>query len=158
MTMTISSPAFPNENRIPTAYTCDGDRFLSPPLTFDGIPENTASLVLIVEDPDVPEELIPTGLFTHWVVFNIPPDATGFFEGGYVGTLGANSRNEFRYTGPCPPPEYEPSEHRYFFKLFALDVLLDLPEDASVDDVEEAMTGHLIEKAELLGRYKRVQD
>ena len=154
--MNISSSAFQNAERIPEKYTCDGERFLSPPLSITDIPEATQSLVLIVDDPDVPKVLRADGNFTHWIVFNISPTTTLINEGEVIGTLGINTRGESRYTGPCPPPEYEPSSHRYFFKLYALDTKLDLSEGASKEDIEAAMTDHIITTSELIGTYSRI--
>lgn len=141
---------------IPSKYTCDGERFLSPSLSISDVPEEAQSLLLIVDDPDVPKEIRDDGLFTHWMLFNIPPNTTEIPEGGgELGEHGSNTRGEARYTGPCPPPEYEPREHRYFFKLYALDTMLDIQQGASREEVEAAMGGHLIAQAELMGRYSR---
>ncbi len=108
-----------------------------------------------MDDPDVPTAIRPDGNFTHWVVFNIPASATSIDEGELIGVQGANTRGESRYTGPCPPPEYEPSTHRYFFMLYALDVMLNLSEGATKDEVLEALDGHVIETAELMGVYSK---
>lgn len=153
--MKIESPEFESGARIPTAYTCDDNRTLSPPLAFDDVPEDAQSLALIVEDPDVPKALREDETFTHWVLFNIPPETLVIPEGGTVGTSGANTRNEARYTGPCPPPEYEPTTHRYLFKLYALDTVLELETGASKEDVESAMQNHILDRAELMGTYSR---
>ncbi len=153
--MQITSPAFENGERIPTKYTCDGDRLLSPELTFTGVPETARSLALIMDDPDVPKVLRPDGNFTHWVLFNIPPETTSIPEGGTIGTAGVNGTGETGYRGPCPPPEYEPTMHRYFFKLYALDTKLDLPEGATKEEVEAAIEGHALATAELYGTYSR---
>ena len=155
MALTLTSTAFENNEKIPAKYTCDGDRFLSPPLMVHGVPEEAKSLVLIMDDPDVPKELRPDGVFDHWVLFNIPPDTTELPEGAPLGTPGNNGRGEARYTGPCPPPEYEPKEHRYFFTLYALRSALDLPQGASKEQVLTALAPLLIEKIELVGRYSR---
>lgn len=153
--MQIESSVFKNSERIPEKYTCDGERFLSPPLSIKEVPEGAVSLVLIMDDPDVPSAIRSDGNFTHWIVFNIPASATSIDEGELIGIQGANTRGESRYTGPCPPPEYEPSTHRYFFKLYALDVMLDLSEGATKDEVLEALDGHVIENAELMGVYSK---
>ena len=154
--LTLTSSAFPNGGMIPAKYTCDGDRTLSPPLTIAGVPKGAKSLVLIMDDPDVPKQLRPEGVFDHWVVFNIPPDTTSIGEGGPVpGISGANGRGDAAYTGPCPPPEYEPSEHRYIFKLYALDSLLSLGTGATKKEVLDALASVRIEEAELVGRYSR---
>ncbi|HEX5774682.1 MAG TPA: YbhB/YbcL family Raf kinase inhibitor-like protein [Candidatus Paceibacterota bacterium] len=153
--MRLSSPAFEHEGAIPAKYTCDGEQFLSPPLEIDGVPEKALSLALIMDDPDVPKEVREDGLFTHWVVFDIPPRTVSVSEGENPGTLGANTRGEMRYTGPCPPPDYEPSEHRYFFKLYALDMKLELPLGSPRSAVERCLSAHQLAYAELMGRYKR---
>jgi len=153
--MQIESSVFKNSERIPEKYTCDGERFLSPPLSIKEVPEGAVSLVLIMDDPDVPTAIRPDGSFTHWVVFNIPASATSIDEGELIGVQGANTRGESRYTGPCPPPEYEPSTHRYFFMLYALDVMLNLSEGATKEEVLSALEGHAIDTTELLGVYSR---
>ncbi|HUY05620.1 MAG TPA: YbhB/YbcL family Raf kinase inhibitor-like protein [Candidatus Paceibacterota bacterium] len=153
--MQITSPAFEHGERIPQAYTCEGDRLLSPELAIDSVPEAAQSLVLIMDDPDVPKVLRPDGNFTHWVLFNIPPATTIIPEGGTLGTSGLNGTGDTGYRGPCPPPDYEPKTHRYFFKLYALDTMLDLPEGATKEDVEAAMSGHILTSAELVGTYSR---
>jgi Raf kinase inhibitor-like YbhB/YbcL family protein len=155
--MQIASSAFQNSERIPEKYTCDGEHFLSPPLSITNVPETAQSLVLIVDDPDVPKTLRADGNFTHWVVFNISPTISLIREGEVIGTLGTNTRGESRYTGPCPPTEYEPSTHRYFFKLYALDTTLDLEEGASKENVEDAVHNHIIATAEIIGTYSRIQ-
>jgi len=154
--MKIESPAFVDADRIPQSYTCDGDRLLSPALTISEVPEAAKSLALIVDDPDVPKAIRPDGHFTHWVVFNIPPDTESIPEGSKIGVHGANTRGNAEYSGPCPPPEYEPTTHRYIFTLYALDTMLDLPEGASKEEVESVMEGHTLETAELMGTYSRV--
>jgi Raf kinase inhibitor-like YbhB/YbcL family protein len=125
--MKITSSAFQNAERIPEKYTCDGDQFLSPPLHITGIPETAQSLALVMDDPDVPKAF-GHDTFTHWVLFNIPPSTSRIPEGETAGTPGVNTRGDARYTGPCPSSDYEPSIHRYFFKIYALDTMLDLPE------------------------------
>jgi Raf kinase inhibitor-like YbhB/YbcL family protein len=158
--MELTSSAFTHNGLIPSKYTCDAGN-TSVPLSIRNVPEGAGSLVLIATDPDIPEifkEQRGIEEFDHWTVFNIPP-ATAEIEEGVepAGVRGANGRGENKYTGPCPPPQYEPSEHRYFFTLFALDAMLDLPEGASRADVERAMEGHVLAEAELMGRYKRIQ-
>ena len=154
--MELTSSVFENGGKIPAKYTCDEDRLLSPPLSISGIPESTASLALIMDDPDVRKEKHPSGVFNHWVLFNIPPDTTEILEGRSVGTAGVNGRGEMGYRGPCPPPEYEPSEHRYIFRLYALDEVLNLPSGATKKEVLAAMEGHIIAITEFVGRYRRV--
>jgi len=159
MTLTLSSPAFEHEAKIPAAYTCDENRLLNPEIRWSGVPEGTQSLALISDDPDVPKVKRPDGVVDHWVIFNISPEVTGIPETDdytqHPGTAGTNTSGALGYMGPCPPPEYEPSEHRYFFKLFALDTKLDLPEGATKKEVLAALEGHVLAQAELMGRYKR---
>lgn len=154
-TMHITSSAFEDGALIPDLYTCDGNRTLSPALSFNNVPDGTVSLVLIMDDPDVPKALRPDGVFDHWILFNIPPETREIPEGGTAGVAGANGRGESAYTGPCPPPEYEPSEHRYFFKLYALDTTLVLFEGATKGEVQQAMEGHILSEAQYVGRYSR---
>ena len=143
--MKISSPAFAQEEAIPTQFSCDGDN-VSPELVWTGVPESTASLVLIVDDPDA-----PVGVWDHWILFNIAPETAGIPQGGTAGTDGSNSWDRTGYGGPCPPG----GTHRYFFKLYALDTTLDLPEGSYKGAIEEAMEGHILAYAELMGTYTR---
>ncbi len=145
--MTLKSPAFENNQPIPSKYTCDGTD-VNPPLTFSDIPYGTKSLVLIVDDPDSPSKD-----FTHWIVFNIEPYSTGFPE-NYTSsniTLGKNDFGKSAYGGPCP----NTGEHRYVFKLYALNTILLLQEGASKAEVLSNIQGYVIEQAELIGLYKR---
>jgi Raf kinase inhibitor-like YbhB/YbcL family protein len=144
----ISSSAFPANGPIPSKYTCDGQG-TNPPLTFASIPPKTKSLVLIVDDPDVPKDLMPTGVFDHWLIWDLPADSRGIAEG--EGKGGINGTGQAGYIGPCPPDR----EHRYFFKLFALDARLTGAKIANKADLERAMEGHVIQRAELIGRYQR---
>src|SRR5207247_8997789 len=123
--------------KIPSKYTCDGPS-VTPPLAFSGIPAKTQSLVLIVDDPDVPKNRMPAGVVDHWVVWDLPADSKGFAEG--AGTGGINSMGR-GYMGPCPPDR----EHRYFFKLYALDTKLTGAKIANKGDLEAAMKGHIVE-------------
>lgn len=142
--MKISSPNFQNNERIPEKYTCDGED-INPTIHIEDIPEGTKSLVLIVDDPDA-----PIGTWVHWVVFNIPP--TNLIEEDSVpGTEAMNNFERTSYGGPCPPS----GVHRYFFKVYALDTELSLTEDATKDNVEDAMTDHILGKGELIGVYSR---
>ena len=154
-TLTLTSSAFENGAFIPSRYTCDEERDLNPPLSIAGVPEGARSLALIMDDPDVPRALKPDGMFDHWVLFNIPPKTREIPESASTGVAGVNGAGKNAYTGPCPPTQYEPSQHRYFFKLYALDVMLGLPEGSSKADVEQAMAGHIMAQAELLGLYKK---
>jgi Raf kinase inhibitor-like YbhB/YbcL family protein len=150
--MNIMSDAFVNGDPIPKKYSCDG-RDTSPPLAWSGVPNGTRSLALIMEDPDAPR-----GLWTHWVLFNMPPDLTGLPEGTTAqdlpaGTVeGINSWKRAGYGGPCPPDR----EHRYYFRLFALDKTFDdLGTGTTREELLLAMQGHILQGAELMGRYER---
>jgi len=152
--MKLQSSEFENQSNIPSKYTCDGDN-VNPPLTISEVPESALSLVLLMDDPDVPKNIRPDGMWDHWVVYNMPPTTSSISENSIPdGTVGVNTRGTNEYGGPCPPDK----EHRYFFKLYALDTLLDLPKNSSKMDVEGAMEGHVIEKTELVGRYNRPQN
>jgi len=143
----LTSFAFKEGETIPQKYTCD-DRDLSPPLTWTGVPPGTESLVLIADDPDA-----PVGTWVHWVVFDLPPQMAELTEGkGVVGVNGINSWRRQGYGGPCPPPG---KPHQYFFKLYALDILLGLEAGASKVDVESAMQGHILAQGQLMGMYGR---
>lgn len=147
----IKSPAFENNGLIPAKYTCEGDN-INPPIEISGVPEEAKSLVLIMDDPDVPKNLRPDGMFDHWIVFNIEPTLNSIEEGTATpGIYGINGKGESGYIGPCPPDR----EHRYFFKLHALDVILPLAPGATKKEVETAMNGHTIESAELIGLYNK---
>ncbi|KKS37788.1 MAG: PEBP family protein [Parcubacteria group bacterium GW2011_GWD2_42_14] len=146
-TLILRSPAFGNGQPIPSKYTCDGED-MSPPIAIEQIPKGTASLVLIVEDSDA-----PNGTWDHWVVFNIPPSTTRIAEGEPpAGVQGRSSWNKTTYNGPCPPD----GEHRYVFKVYALDTLLQLSEQATKADVLEMMKGHILTTGELTGTYTRL--
>ena len=154
--MTLTSSAFENGGMIPAKYTCDGDRTISPPLEISGVPETVKSLVLIMDDPDVPKVLHANGVFDHWVVFNMPADTKMIPEGGPVpGIAGANGAKTNAYTGPCPPPQYEPSQHPYIFKLYALSAVLALSAGATKEEVLDALASVKLEETELIGRYSR---
>lgn len=144
--MKIKSLAFQPNGRIPKKYTGEGEN-VSPPLQFENIPEGTESLALIVDDPDA-----PMGTFDHWILWNIDPSRTKFSEGESEGIPGVNHYKENCYKGPMPPPG---PVHRYFFKLFALDTELNLKIGATKEELQDAMEGHIIEKAELIGTYSR---
>ena len=151
--LTLTSTAFESGDQIPIKYTCDGDN-VNPPLSISNVPAEAKSLVLIVTDPDIPasvKESRGIEVFDHWVVFNIPTTTTSLTENEEPGTTGDNTAGNSSYTGPCPPDR----EHRYFFRLYALDEELDLPAGATRLEVEEAMDGHIISQAELMGRYER---
>jgi Raf kinase inhibitor-like YbhB/YbcL family protein len=146
----VTSTAFPANGSIPSQYTCDGPG-TNPPLAFSGIPAKTQSLVLIMDDPDVPKNLVPSGVFDHWLIWDLPADSKGFAEG--AGKGGLNGMGQQGYIGPCPPDR----EHRYFFKLYALDTKLSSAKISNKKDLEAAMEGHVIERAELIGKYERTQ-
>jgi Raf kinase inhibitor-like YbhB/YbcL family protein len=143
--LTISSPAFENEKPIPEKYTCDGED-VNPPLSISDVPAEAKSLVLIVEDPDS-----PSGLWIHWLVWDIPANTTTIAEDSVPGREGLNTDRRHRYGGPCPPS----GTHRYFFKVYALDTKLGLLENSTKKDVEKAMRGHMIAQGELMGVYSR---
>lgn len=150
--MLLASPAFENGGKIPVEYTCDGSD-ISPELNISGIDPKAKSLVLIMDDPDVPEFVRKDRMWVHWVVFNIPPHTSRIPKNSQPhGTPGMNTGNQLKYQGPCPPDR----EHRYYFKLYALDTMLDLPRGATKENVEKAMDGHVTQKSELMGRYERI--
>lgn len=148
MQLKLTSSAFHNGLNIPKRYTCDGEN-LNPPLSIEGIPEHTESLALIVEDPDA-----PSGTFIHWLVWNISPQYDEIPENSYPPSSlqGLNDFGERGWSGPCPPPG---PEHRYLFKIYALDKILEIRKDASKVLLEQAMESHIIAQAELIGRYGR---
>ena len=144
--MKISSSAFEDNKAIPSEYTCDGAD-ISPPLSFSEIPNNTKSLALIMDDPDA-----SAGAWVHWLVWNIPANKTGFSEGENVTfPQGENDFGNFDYGGPCPPS----GVHHYYFKLYALDITLDLNTGSTKEQLESAMSGHIIEEAQLIGTCER---
>lgn len=148
--MKISSPRFENSKKIPKEYTCDGKN-ISPPLEISEVPKETKSLVLIMEDPDVPKDIRADRMWDHWILFNISPETKKIEEGQNIGKLGINTSNKISYQGPCPPDK----QHRYFFKLFALDIELNLNQGVTKKQVEETMKGHIIKEAVLIGLYER---
>ncbi len=157
MSLSITSPAFSNGDSIPSKYTCDaGEEMKSVPLSVCGIPSGAKSLAFIMHDPDAPPSLVPGGLVVHWVRYDLPAKDFSVAEGEDVpGIKGVSIRGD-GYISPCPPAQYEPSEHRYFFKIYALDTTtLGLPTGATKAEVEKAMGEHILEEAELMGRYKR---
>jgi len=115
-------------------------------------------MVLVMEDPDVPKNLRPDGLFVHWVLHAMPPDTKEIPENSWAGDTGLNGAGRDSYTGPCPPPQYEPREHRYFFRLYALDNTPIFDTTPTRDEVLAAIDGHVIESAELMGRYQRASE
>ena len=161
--MKLTSPAFSNNGSIPSKYTCDGEN-VNPPLKIEAAPSGTKSLVLIMDDPDA---LAVAGkVWDHWVVFNMDPQTDEIPEAAaftpspigksltdVVGVLGKNTAGSLSYGGPCPPDK----EHRYFFKLYALDTQLNLKEGSTKPEVENAMKGHILGQAELVGKYNRIK-
>jgi len=158
MTLTIRSPAFSTEEYIPIPFTCDG-RDISPPLQFSGPPVAARSLVLIVDDPDAPDPKAPKMTWVHWLLYNIPVTTSGLAEDVSAADLpagileGANDWHRTGYGGPCPPI----GRHRYFFKLYALDTVLPDLGRPTKAALEKAMQGHVVEQAELIGTYQRIQ-
>ena len=145
------SPAFDNGAIIPSIYTCEGKN-INPPFIISDVPKEAKSLVIIIDDPDVPVTVRPDKMYDHWIVFNIPPDTQKISEGkAPLGIQGKNTGGKNQYTGPCPPDR----EHRYFFKLYALDTMLDLSVGATKSQVEKAMQGHILKETKLMGRYEK---
>src|SRR5437660_10106615 len=144
--MKITNSAFPEGGNIPSTFTCDGSD-TSPPLQITGVPSEAKSLVLIADDPDA-----PGGLFTHWLVWNIPPQTNSIPEGSAPkGVHGTNDFGKSGYGGPCPPS----GTHRYSLQIFALHRELDSRSGAKRSQVDAAMKGHVIAQGELVGRYSR---
>jgi len=157
-TFSLTSPVFKDGEMIPAKYTCDGERFLSPPLSIAHAPEGTQSFALLVEDPDIPQTFKDErgiDAFDHWVLYAIPANTTEIPEGGAVGAQGLNSANTSGYTGPCPPPEYEPTTHRYLFKLYALSGTLNFIKEPTASEVKGAIESMIIGEALLTGTYDR---
>jgi Raf kinase inhibitor-like YbhB/YbcL family protein len=153
MNLQITSTAFSEGQPIPAKYSCEGSD-ISPPLKWTNAPANTKSFALIADDPDA-----PAGTWVHWVLYDLPPNTTGLpedvaktqFIAGNA-KQGLNSWPRLGYGGPCPPPG---KPHRYFFKLYALDTMLDLKLGATKKDVEAAMKGHILAEGQLMGTYQR---
>ena len=143
--MKFSSPEFERDGHIPKKFTCQGDD-ISPALIIEDIPDEAKTFALIVEDPDA-----PMGTWVHWVVYNIPATMSQIKEDSIPGIQVMNNFGRVEYGGPCPPF----GTHRYFFKVYALDVELGLKENSRKKDLEKAMEGHILDKAELIGLYKK---
>jgi Raf kinase inhibitor-like YbhB/YbcL family protein len=143
----LESSAFEHAQPIPSRYTCDGDD-VSPPLRWVNVPEDAQSLALLVDDPDAPR-----GVFTHWVAWGLDRGAGGLGEGEAVSGEGRNDFGTVGYRGPCPPPGHGP--HRYVFRLYALDRDLELGPQAGKPGLEQAIEGHVLTTAELVGTYER---
>lgn len=145
--MKITSSAFENNGKIPPKFTCQG-LDISPDLKIEGVPTGTASLAIIMDDPDA-----PNGTWNHWLVWNIDPQTELIPENvaNDFAIMGNNSWPKQSYGGPCPPS----GNHRYFFKLFALKTMLDLPAGSTKEALLKAMEGQIIEEAQLMGTYKK---
>lgn len=145
--MQITSSTFKHQQAIPARYTCDGPN-LSPPLSFIDVPASTKSLALVVDDPDA-----PAGTWVHWTIWNIPHTTTTITENSVpAGAVeGTTSFGQPGYGGPCPPS----GTHHYVFKLYALDTVLDVPSATQASGLEQAMVGHIVAHAELVGLYSR---
>ena len=142
----VSSSAFKNEGEIPSEFTCDG-LDLSPPLGITDVPKETTTLSIIMDDPDA-----PMGTFTHWLVWNISPNKTQFTKGEeFESAQGRTSFGVVGYGGPCPPS----GTHRYFFRIYALDIKLDLKQGSNVKNLRSAISGHVLAEATIMGRYSR---
>lgn len=151
--MDLMSSAFDNNGAIPARYTCDGEN-ISPPLRWVGVPPEAESLVLICDDPDA-----PSGTWSHWVLYNLAPQMEGLEEDvpeeERLSPTGMHGRNDFGdsgYGGPCPP---QGSEHRYYFRLYALDTTLDLLPGATRKQVLNQIEGHILAQTEFVGLYSR---
>lgn len=152
MPFALSSPSFSSGGSIPAKYTCDGED-VSPPLAWNDAPMGTQSFVLILDDPDA-----PSGKWVHWVLYDLPMQTRALEEGSRAsprpeagGIHGLNSWGRPAYGGPCPPG----GTHRYFFRLYALDLPLGLSPGATADQARKAMEGHILGLAELMGTYRR---
>jgi Raf kinase inhibitor-like YbhB/YbcL family protein len=156
MTLQLSSQVFSPNNPIPAKYTCDG-RDISPPLSWNGVPPGAKSLALITDDPDAPDPKAPKRTWVHWVLYNIPADASSLAENAGSGDLpghtreGINDWGRTGYGGPCPPI----GRHRYYFKLYALDAVLPDLGNPGKEKLLQAMQGHVLDQAELIGTYQR---
>ncbi|MDX1488987.1 MAG: YbhB/YbcL family Raf kinase inhibitor-like protein [Acidiferrobacterales bacterium] len=156
MALTLTSSAFSHNDDIPTRYTCEGDD-ISPALSWMDVPADAKSLVLIVDDPDAPDPAAPKMTWVHWVLYNVPASASGLPEAVAAQDLpaatqeGLNDWKRTGYGGPCPPI----GRHRYFHKLYALDVTLPDMGRPTKADLDKAMQGHVLAKAELIGTYQK---
>jgi hypothetical protein len=158
MALTIGSAAFEDGAPMATKYTCEGED-ISPPLQWEGIPEGTRSLALIMDDPDAPDPAAPKMTYVHWVLYNLPPDSNGLPERTRSedlppGTLeGLNDWQRTGYGGPCPPI----GRHRYFHRLYALDTVLDDLGQPTKAQLLKAMESHVLAQAQVMGTYKKGQ-
>ena len=142
----VTSSAFGQNQPIPKKYTCDGEN-ISPTLAFEQLPENTKTIAIVVDDPDA-----PTGVFDHWVAWNIPGGTKLLQEGARLEHQGVNHFGEIRYKGPCPPPG---KPHHYHFKVYALDSELNIEDGSTKEELEAAMKGHILAQGELIGIFQR---
>ena len=147
----LTSPAFKQGEKIPSKFTCDAAG-MNPALTFSAVPANAKQLVLTMHDPDVPRSLMPSGNFDHWLVWDLAPTSKGIAEGAGA-SIGLNGMSKPGYLGPCPPDR----EHRYFFRLYAVDIPLEGQSFKDRAALEEAIKGHILAQAELMGRYEKVE-
>ncbi len=153
MGLSLSSSAFRHQGEIPVRYTCDGENN-PPPLAWQGAPAGIRSFALIVDDPDAPDPRHPRQTWVHWLVYNLPADCAGLPEGNPLpagARVGRNDWNAAVYGGPCPPI----GRHRYFHKLYALDTSLPDLNPSTKPHLEQAMKGHILAQAELVGTYER---
>ena len=157
MAFALSSPAFADNGAIPKQYTCEGAD-ISPPLSWSGAPQGTRSFALIVDDPDAPDPRAPRMTWVHWVVHNIPAEARGLPEGATPGrglpagaVQGLNDWKRPDYGGPCPPI----GRHRYFHKLYAVDAVLTGLERPTKAQLLDALKGHVLAEAQLVGTYQK---
>jgi Raf kinase inhibitor-like YbhB/YbcL family protein len=156
MSLSLTASGFGADGAIPASHTCDGAN-ISPALSWSGLPDGTRSLALVVDDPDAPDPAAPKLTWVHWVLYNIPPQAGGLPEGVEPAALppgtreGLNDWQRTGYGGPCPPI----GTHRYFHKLYALDTVLPDLGKPTKAQLEQAMQGHVLQQAELVGRYRR---
>jgi Raf kinase inhibitor-like YbhB/YbcL family protein len=156
MAFSLTSLSFSHQGEIPTKYTCEGED-ISPPLSWSQVPQETKSLVLIVDDPDAPDPNAPRMTWVHWVLYDLPPTATGLAEAATSSAMPAGTReglNDWKragYGGPCPPI----GRHRYFHKLYALDTVLGDLGTPTKAQITAAMEGHVVAEAQLIGTYQK---
>jgi len=156
MSLTLTSPAFDEGEMLPVKHTCEGDG-ISPELRISGVPDGTESLVLVMDDPDIPQVVkdnMEIEKFDHWVLYNIPVDTEVIEEAESAGTEGRTSRGGGKYVGACPPDK----EHRYIFRLYALSGVLSFVKAPTLDEVESAAKGMSIETATLIGVYNKIEN
>ena len=156
MALTLTSSAYSSSGDIPARYTCEGAD-ISPPLSWNSVPDGTRSLVLIIDDPDAPDPAAPKLVWVHWVLFNITPERTTLSEDASSGNLppgakqGLNDWQNIGYGGPCPPI----GRHRYYHRLYALDTRLSFSSPPTRDEVDAAMAGHVLSEGTLMGTYEK---